>query len=128
MSTLDSQIEHVIEFIKIIGFLGGLGYTLFKVGRATERFEQVAVRQTSEITELKTSIDKLFDSNSRLSLFEERQMAQGKRMDEVNALHARRLDEINARLNVHLDQQARYLMMRAPWVGPMASPMPEDKE
>ena len=52
----------------------------------TMKFEQIGERQAAEIGELKTATKELVTSTTRIDRLEERQLAEGQRLDEAIAM------------------------------------------
>jgi hypothetical protein len=83
--------------VEMIGFLGGGMVLLYRIGRITEKFTQIGRQQSLEISglkeetsQLKRGIARINDLlialtklDGRIDRIEDRQLAQGKRLDEV---------------------------------------------
>lgn len=99
------SINSLIELAKLIGMAFAAGTIVFKMGAMTQKFELIGRQQAKEISELKATVEKLADNSQQVQVFDERLLAQGKRMDDFTALISRRLDELTNRLNTHLDRE-----------------------
>lgn len=80
-------VYRAIEFL-ILG--GGVVTAIMKSGKVLQRFEDIAVQQAKEITELKTDIKELSKvvidlakQDGRINLIEERGILTGKRVDDM---------------------------------------------
>lgn len=73
------------------GILGsGVVVAILRTGKVLQKFEGIAERQTAEITDLKVDVKDLskvivenIKLNGRLDLYEQRQLAEGRRLDEL---------------------------------------------
>lgn len=71
----------------------------------TQKFEQIGAQQAEEITEIKTGLRKVTDIlielskiSGRIDRVEDRQMAQGKRLDQTET-------RLNRVIDIRLNQQ-----------------------
>lgn len=78
--------------ITIIAMIVGMGKILFQMGSMAERFELIGSQQAKEIEELKNNVQalgvvliKIAETDGRLGRYEERQLAEGKRIDEITS-------------------------------------------
>lgn len=76
------------EFVALVG--GGLAL-FYRIGRMTMKFEQIVARQAVDISELKIAVKALVTSTTRIDRLEERQLAEGRRLDETVSLMNRML-------------------------------------
>ena len=83
-------LDILIKLATLTAILGGGGITLFKIGRMTQKFEQISVQQSKEISELKTGMSKvegvlvaIANQGGRIDRIEDRVQAQGQRVDEL---------------------------------------------
>ena len=90
MNEMALILDLAIKIITLITIVVGVGVTLFRLGRMTEKFEQIGIRQASEITELKMGMSKvegvllaLADQSGRLDRLDDRVGLQGQRIDSV---------------------------------------------
>jgi hypothetical protein len=89
------DLDPVLKAVEIAAILGSTATLLFKIGRTTERFEQVGRQQAVEISGLRSNIDKLN------VLFIEQASAKTRadnHADRLNA-HDRRFEIIDHRLD-----------------------------
>lgn len=77
------DLETIFRASEIIVVILGIGGILFRIGKMTERFELIGRQQACEIQELKESVKELIKTNSRMDRLEERQLMEGKRVDEL---------------------------------------------
>jgi hypothetical protein len=63
------------------------------------------VSMEKELTKLADVTVELAKGNGRMNLIEDRQLAQGKRLDETGAALGRQLEELTRRLNVLIDER-----------------------
>jgi hypothetical protein len=75
------DVETTYRAAELVMVALGIGGVLYRLGRMTEKFEQIGKQQALEITELKESVRELIKSNNRLERMEERQLSEGKRLD-----------------------------------------------
>lgn len=88
---MDAQaVDTFFKWLEIIGFFGGIGGAIYCFGRMTSKFEQIAGQNSKEIGELRVDVKrlsevtiKLAEQSGRIDRVEDRQLAQGKRLDEV---------------------------------------------
>lgn len=85
MDTLD-----IYRLAEIGTFILSMAAILYRMGVMTSRFEQIGLQQAAEIKELKVNVKELSgvlvtlaQTNGRIDRMEERQLAQGKRVDET---------------------------------------------
>jgi regulator of replication initiation timing len=77
------DLETAYRFAEFLLVVIGIGGILYRLGRMTEKFEQVGQQQAQEISELKNSVKELVKTNVRLERIEERQLSEGRRVDEL---------------------------------------------
>lgn len=84
----------VVKFATLIAIIGGGGITLFRLGRMTQKFEQIGEHQAKEISELKVGVQKvegvliaLANQSGRIDRVEDRVALQGQRIDTLTARH-----------------------------------------
>ncbi len=84
------DLETLLRVLEIISFVGGGGVIIWRMANMTTRFEMVGVRQAEEIKELKKGIEGLSSvlvtlatQSGRIDRIEDRQLAQGKRVDDI---------------------------------------------
>lgn len=89
------DIDPLLKALEIAVILGSTVTLFFKLGRTTERFEQVGRQQATEISGLKSNIDKLN------LLFVENAYAKTRADNHAERLnaHDRRFELIDARLD-----------------------------
>jgi len=101
---LPLEIELVKDVVGLVGFLGGIGFGLYRMAKAVTAFELIGIQQAKEIAAINLKIDKLSDQTGRIDRLDERQMAQGKRLDETIV----RLDAAIGRMS---DMATKFLAM-----------------
>jgi predicted transcriptional regulator len=79
------DMDTVYRISELVLVLIGIGGILYRLGRMTEKFEQIGKQQASEISDLKDAVKELVKSNARLERMEERQLSEGKRLDRLEA-------------------------------------------
>lgn len=97
--SLSVDLDPILKALEIAAIIASTATLLFKLGRTTERFEQVGRQQASEISGLKVNIDKLN------ALFVENAYAKT-RADN----HAERLNAIDRRFEIfeaHINELRR---------------------
>lgn len=84
--------ETIKFFTETLTFAGGAALLFLKMGRMTGRFEAIGTQQAKEITELKKGMEgmaniliRLTEQQGRMDRIEDRQLASGKRLDELTA-------------------------------------------
>lgn len=82
-----------------------LSTLLWRMATMTQKFEQIGAQQAEEITEIKTGLRKVTDIlielskiSGRIDRVEDRQMAQGKRLDQTET-------RLNRVIDIRLNQQ-----------------------
>lgn len=58
---------------------------LWRLSSMATRFELIGTQQASEIKELKEAVRGLIEQNSRIDRLDERQLAEGKRLDDLTS-------------------------------------------
>src|SRR5579872_4155278 len=88
MSSAD--LETALRALEILCILGGGARILWQMSAMATKFELVGTQQAKEISELKIGVEKLggvlitiAQQAGRMDRIEERQLAEGKRMDEI---------------------------------------------
>lgn len=61
----------------------GVGAILYRLGRMTEKFEQIGQQQAGEIRDLKDAIKEMAQVLIKTERIEARQLAEGKRVDSL---------------------------------------------
>lgn len=110
---MDEQARIVIE---VLALLISAGTILFKMGGMTKEFRLIGLQQAAEITDLKLQIEKLGDilieqvkADGRMRLMEERQLAEGRRIDSYQSaitdqfkLFGQQMNELSLRVNRYI--------------------------
>lgn len=93
--------EAAARILEIVSFLGAAGVILLKMGAMTGEFRQIGVQQATEISELKKGVEsigailiRLTEQSGRMDRIEDRQMASGKRLDDLTARFNRYSDRV----------------------------------
>ena len=71
----------VAEIVSLFIVTGGI---LWKLSGMTTRFEMIGRQQAGEITEMKNAIKELITYTNRVDRLEERQLAEGRRIDGIS--------------------------------------------
>lgn len=86
---MDEQTRVIIEMLALSISVGTI---LFKMGGMAKEFRLIGLQQAAEITELKMQVEKLSEilieqvrAEGRMHLIEERQLAEGRRIDQYQA-------------------------------------------
>ena len=82
--------------ITLLTVIIGGGKIFYRMGKMAERFEFIGARQAEEITELKDNVKELIKRDKRLDLVEQRQLLEGKRMDEFIARFNRAINGMHS--------------------------------
>ena len=89
--SITDNIDIVYKVGELIVVATGITVAMVRTGRIIQKFEGIAERQTAEITDLKadvkelsTLIIQLTKLSGRLDLFEQRSVAEGRRIDELS--------------------------------------------
>lgn len=77
------ELESIYRAAELLAVIIGVAGILYRLGRMTERFEQIGTQQAKEITELKDTVKDLVKSNIRMERIEERQLMEGQRIDAM---------------------------------------------
>lgn len=78
------EIDTALKLVEIASILGGGGALFYRTGRMTMKFEQIGAQQAEEISELKLAVKELVAQTGRFDRIEERQLAEGKRLDSLS--------------------------------------------
>jgi len=84
------DMEWVYRLGEFLVLGSGVAAAIMRSGKVLQRFEDIAVQQTKEITELKTDVKELSKvvidlarQDGRINLIEERSILTGKRVDDM---------------------------------------------
>jgi hypothetical protein len=88
--TYDFTDQLIINLIELIMVVGSALALFFRIGRITERFALIGLQQGKEISDLKTSIDKLSVLITDVALQKQRLDSMDARMERS----ARQIDEL----------------------------------
>lgn len=87
MSSAD--LENLLRALEILSVIVGGGAIIWRMSSMAARFEMIGIQQSAEIADLKKGIDglssvliTLAQQSGRIDRIEDRQLAQGKRLDE----------------------------------------------
>ncbi len=87
MQTVD--MDTILKALEIISIVGSAGALMYRLGRTTQKFEQVGAQQASEISQLKVAIEKMGTlavvtarQDERMNAMDQRMLTQGQRIDE----------------------------------------------
>lgn len=90
MSSAD--LENILRALEIISVIAGGGAIVWRMANMATRFEMIGAQQSKEIQELKKGIEALSSvlvtlaqQSGRIDRIEDRQMAEGRRVDEINS-------------------------------------------
>ena len=83
-----SDLGDILKFVEIISIVGTGLLVVFKLGRATERFELIGALQAKEITELKEAVKQILQVQSTM-------MSEKIRLDTQGMLLAELRHEFN---------------------------------
>ncbi len=90
MADLASGLDIAYKFGEFVVLGGGVVVAILRTGRIIQKFEGIAERQTAEITDLKTDVKELSvliiemtKLSGRLDLFDQRALAEGRRIDDL---------------------------------------------
>lgn len=88
MSSAD--LENILRALEILSVIGGGGVIIWRMSRMATQFEMIGAQQSAEIADLKKGIEglssvliTLAQQSGRIDRIEDRQLAQGKRLDDV---------------------------------------------
>jgi hypothetical protein len=108
--------EQARVFIEVTALLISVGGILFKLGGMTKEFRLIGLQQAAEISDLKVQIEKLGEvlieqakADGRMRLMEERQLAEGKRIDTYQAAISRQIELLSASMTALAERVNRYL-------------------
>lgn len=94
------DVDWIYKVAEIVVLGGGVILAIARSGRLISRFENIAERQTAEISDLKMDVkelSKLVVETTKLTghiaLIEERQLLSGKRLDEMSARFNKYVDD-----------------------------------
>ncbi len=80
---MDAEVVRlIVELGMLIIMVAGI---LARLSSLATRFEMIGKQQASEIKELKEAVKELIQQTARLDRIDERQLAEGKRVDELTA-------------------------------------------
>jgi len=84
-----TDLDTIFKGLEIVSIVGSAAALMYKLGRTTERFEQVGTQQATEISQLKASIQKMEGlmvsiarQDERMTAMDQRMLTQGQRLDE----------------------------------------------
>jgi hypothetical protein len=90
MTDLTGNLDLFYKFGEFVVLGAGVVVAILRTGRIIQKFEGIAERQTAEITDLKTDVKQLSQLiiemtklSGRLDLMDQRQVAEGKRVDDL---------------------------------------------
>lgn len=98
------SLDVIFKSIELISIMGGGGFMVFKFGRASQRFETVAMQQGMEISELKADIKELSRVMTKVALQDERLVNISARM---NSFEDRLSDMAHGRGFIDVDIRRR---------------------
>ena len=85
-----NDLENILRALEIISVIAGGGAIVWRMANMATRFELIGVQQSKEINELKKGIESLSSvlvtlaqQSGRIDRIEDRQMAEGKRVDDI---------------------------------------------
>ena len=88
-----ADVDTVLKGLEIISIIGSAALLMYRLGRTTERFEQVGTQQAAEIGQLKIAIEKMgalavvtARQDDRMNAMDQRRLTQGQRLDEFQRL------------------------------------------
>ena len=88
-----ADVDTVLKGLEIISIIGSAALLMYRLGRTTERFEQVGTQQAAEIGQLKIAIEKMgalavvtARQDERMNAMDQRMLTQGQRLDEFQRL------------------------------------------
>lgn len=110
---MDEQARVIIEVTALLISVGGI---LFRLGGMTKEFRLIGLQQAVEIGELKKQIEKLgevlikqVEADGRMRLMEERQLAEGRRIDSYQAAISDQFRALTAQIASLAERVDRYL-------------------
>lgn len=90
MAEIATSFDTLYKIGEFLVLGGGVVIAILRTGKIIQKFEGIAERQTAEITDLKTDVKELSlliiemtKLSGRLDLFEQRSVAEGRRIDEL---------------------------------------------
>lgn len=85
-STPEMQLlETALRFAELLAIVGAGGLTIFKLGRATSKFEAIGTQQAQEIKELKESVQELSKLTIANAVFDQKMQNNNDRVTRVEA-------------------------------------------
>lgn len=83
---IPEEVDLAFKSAELLALVLGGGALFYRTGRMTMKFEQIGKQQAEEISELKIAVKELVTSTTRIDRLEERQLAEGQRLDEAVAM------------------------------------------
>lgn len=87
-----ADLENILRALEILSVIVGGGAIIWRMSRMATQFELIGAQQSAEISDLKRGIEglssvlvTLAQQSGRIDRVEDRQLAQGKRLDEFTS-------------------------------------------
>jgi hypothetical protein len=87
-----TDLENILRILEIISVIVGGGTIIWRMSNMATRFEMIGIQQAAEIADLKKGVEGLSSvlvalatQGGRIDRIEDRQLSQGKRLDEFTS-------------------------------------------
>lgn len=81
----NANLETVLRVLEVISIMGGGLAIVWRMSGMATRFEMIGTQQAAEIKELKLAVEAMVTRSLRVDRLEERQLQEGKRLDELTS-------------------------------------------